>query len=237
MSSRHDSLDGRRAYRSELRAAQTHATRDRILDAVGTLLKTAPDRLSFAAIAKAATVSLPTVNRHFPTRRDLFEAYRLRVEGSSTEEERAITRSSTSVEKMAPHIRAFFRRFDDPADPVFGMRRLRPTLAWEFSREVTVPKRQEWAKAIIDANCPSLAPADRQRFSDLLVVLVSSSMGEAMRGYLNRSGKDTADRVNWAVHALLDHAVACASSARAGAARQRSPNHARTRSSRGGSTS
>ena len=237
MSAIHDSSNARRAYRSELRVAQAHATRERILDAVGTLLRTDPDRLSFAAIAKTARVALPTVNRHFPTRTDLFEAYRLRVEGSSTEEERAITRSSTSIEKMAPHIRAFFRRFDDPADPVFGMRRLRPTLAWEFSREVTVPKRREWAKAIIDANCPGLASIDRQRFSDLLVVLVSSSMGEAMRGYLNRSGKDTADRVNWAVHALLSHAVACASSARAGTALERSPDHARARSPRRGSKS
>ena len=212
MSYSHETANARRVYKSELRQAQAHATRERILDAVGTLLKSQPNELSFAAIARVARVALPTVHRHFPTRKVLFEAYRLRVEGATAESDRALVQSATTLDRIAPHVRAFFRRFDNPADPVFGTSRLRPTLAWEFSREVTVPRRQEWAAAIVDANCPGLGPADRQRFSDLLVVLVSSSIGEAMHGYLNRSGKDTADRVQWALEALLAHAVTLAGS-------------------------
>lgn len=150
----------------------------------------------------------------------MFEAYRLRAEGATPESDRTLVQSATTLERIAPHVRTFFRRFDNPADPVFGMRRLRPSLAWEFSRETTVPRRQEWAAAIVDANCPGLGAADRQRFSDLVVVLVSSSLGEAMAGYLNRSGQETADRVQWALEALLAHAVAAAAPERQAKARR-----------------
>ena len=126
-------------------------------------------------------------------------------------------------------VNRFFRRFDDPSDPMFGMRRLRPSLAWEFSREVTVPRRQEWAAAIIDAHCPGLSVVDRQRFSDLVVVLVSSSLGEAMVGYLGRSGAETADRVQWALEALLTQAVSSARTAGTSATSRRSRRVARWR--------
>lgn len=82
MRAEHDSARRRRTYRSELRLAQAAATRHRILDAITALMKDRPDQLSIAGIARAARVSLPTVHRHFPTRRDLFEAYSLRVEGA-----------------------------------------------------------------------------------------------------------------------------------------------------------
>lgn len=229
MATKHHTAPSRRSYRSDLREAQARATRERILDAVGALLKTRPDQVSYAAIARAARVALPTVHRHFPTRKELFEAYRLRVEGATTASDRAVVQSATTLDRIAPHVKAFFRRFDDPSDPMFGMRRLRPSLAWEFSREVTVPRRQEWAAAIIDAHCPGLSVVDRQRFSDLVVVLVSSSLGEAMVGYLGRSGAETADRVQWALEALLTQAVSSARTAGTSATSRRSRRVARWR--------
>jgi AcrR family transcriptional regulator len=214
MRTEHDSpTRQRRVYRSELRAAQAQDTRHRILDAVTALLEDQPERLSLAGVARAARVSLPTVHRHFPSRRDLFEAYRLHVEGSEPAGGKT-ARVPTTMAGMAPAIRGFFRRFDDPGDPIGGMRRLGPSLAWEFSREVTVPRRQQWATDVIAAHCPELGAADRQRFSDLMVVLVSASMAEALRGYLNRSAGEVADRVIWAVDALLAHAKAQASKPR-----------------------
>jgi AcrR family transcriptional regulator len=201
--SQHGSAPVRRRYRSELRAAQARQTRQRILEAVGALVESDPERLSIAGVARAARVSLPTVHRHFPTRRDLLDAYRLRIEGDAPSD-----RLPPTLTGMTSAVRAFFRRFDDPGDPLGGMRRLPVSPAWEFSRAITVPLRQAWAAEIIAASCHGLSAADRRRFSDLIVVLVSASTGEALRGYLDRSGEEAADRVLWAIGALIAHANA-----------------------------
>lgn len=193
----------RRAYTNDLRQAQAAETRRRILDGVSRLLATQPERLSAAGIAREAGVSVPTVNRHFPTRPLLFEAFRLHIEGNRTSGNR--TPDVTQPAAVAAGVRTFFKRFDDPNDPVATMRRLRSSSVWEFSRTVTVPRRREWAAALCDARCPNANPRDRQRLIDLITVLVSASMAEAMGGYLGRTGKDTADRVNWAIEALITH--------------------------------
>jgi AcrR family transcriptional regulator len=195
---------GRRAYRSDLRAAQAERTRRRVLDALKTLVKAGQADVSIAALARAARVSLPTMYRHFPTRLDLFEAYRLHVEGPQAH----IDVGSMPVQRtaVAAVIREFFGRFDAPDDPLSGVGRLRAPLAWEFSREITVPRRQLWAEQIVAARAPRATGLTRKRLVDLLVVLVSSSMGEAFRGYLRASGAQTADRVVWAVEALLTQA-------------------------------
>lgn len=195
---------GRRAYTNDLRQAQAAETRRRILDSVARLLATHPQRLSAAGIAREAGVSVPTVNRHFPTRQQLFEAFRLHVEGTSASHAR--TPDPTHPAAVTNAVRTFFKRFDDPTDPMATMRRLRSAPAWEFSRTVTVPRRREWVAALCDARCPKASARDRQRVIDLLTVLVSASMAEAMGEYLGRSGKDTADRVNWAIDALIAHA-------------------------------
>ncbi len=194
----------RRSYTSDLRQAQAAETRRRILDCVSRLLATRTQRLSAAAIAREAGVSVPTVNRHFPTRQQLFEAFRLHVEGTRASDKR--TPDAARPAAVAAGVREFFKRFDDPADPLATMRRLRASPAWEFSRTVTVPRRREWVAALCDARCPNASARDRQRLIDLLTVLVSASMAEAMGGYLGRTGKDTADRVNWAIDALIAYA-------------------------------
>ncbi len=197
---------GRRVYRSELRAAHATSTRQRILEAVSTLVKTNDGRLSIASIARTAGVSLPTVHRHFPTKRELFEAYRLTVE-------RALTGTAkpaalpTTMAGMAPTVRAFFRRFGDPDDPIGHTKRLHNAMEWELSREVTVPRRMAWIDHVMTTQFPGLSRADRERMSDLFVVVVSASMAEALRGYLNRSPDEMADRAIWALNALSAYAT------------------------------
>ena len=135
----------------------------------------------------------------------MFEAYRLKIE--SAEPERAWqAKTPTTISGLAPFVRAFFRRFEDPNDPLGNMKRLQHAMTWEFSREVTVPRRQAWINQLISTEFPGLARADRERLSDLFVVLLSASMGEALRGYLDRSAAEMVDRVGWALDALSAYA-------------------------------
>lgn len=202
----------RRPYRSELRAAQAVATRLRILDALKRSFTQGAAELSIAALAREARVSLPTVYRHFPTRRALFDAFRLHVEGPLAAQD--VGRLPVHRAAVAAAIRTFFARFDTTSDPLSGPGRLAAPLAWEFSREATVPGRRIWAERLVEARAPHAAGRSRERLIDLIVVLVSSSMGEACRGYLQATGAHTGDLVTWAVDALLAHAESSAASPR-----------------------
>jgi AcrR family transcriptional regulator len=62
----------KRTYNSQRRAANAERTRQAIVEAAVKLHGEGVTTLS--AVADAAGVSLPTVNKHFPTREDLFDA-------------------------------------------------------------------------------------------------------------------------------------------------------------------
>jgi AcrR family transcriptional regulator len=65
-----------RAYTSPIRDAQVEQTRQRLLDTTHTILThDGLDALTLPRLAQAASVSVPTVYRHFPTVDDLLRAY------------------------------------------------------------------------------------------------------------------------------------------------------------------
>ena len=63
-----------RGYRSELRAQQAEETRARILEATARVMARGIATISIPAVAREAGVSVPTVYRHFGTKRDLLAA-------------------------------------------------------------------------------------------------------------------------------------------------------------------
>lgn len=64
-----------RKYHSELREEQARETRGKILEAAVRITLIDVDRVTHAAVAKAARVSERTVYRHFPTLRALHDAF------------------------------------------------------------------------------------------------------------------------------------------------------------------
>lgn len=184
-----------RRYDSTLRAEQAEQTAERILDAVVRRLQKGDRKLSYAAIAREAGVSTPTVYRHFPTRDDLYRAFAAR--------DRAQRGGDLDLARLRDQLRELFRRADDPDDP---MSQGRLNAMWEFSRVGTVPLRREAALRALDTQAPGLPGPDREAIADLITVLISSAAGEAFRGYLELDASATADRVAYAVEALLAHA-------------------------------
>src|SRR5688572_26843189 len=65
---------GRRTYSSKLREEQAESTRERILAGLCELLGAGDvEDLSVPKVAEHAGVSVPTVYRYFPSRKDLFD--------------------------------------------------------------------------------------------------------------------------------------------------------------------
>jgi AcrR family transcriptional regulator len=185
----------RRPYRSDLRKLHSEQTANALLDAASSLVTAGDREVSYAEIARVAGVSVPTVYRHFPTREDLFRAFVAR--------DQARYRSADGPLDMNAQIRTFFARMDDPKDPM-GTARLH--VMWEFSRVATVPLRRQMLEAWLDREAPGLGEPHHTQVVDLGVVLLSSATGEAFRGYLDRTGAETADRVLFALDALIAHA-------------------------------
>ena len=196
-----------RPYSSDLRAEQADATRRRILDAVRTMLADGATTMSYAALARVARVAVPTIYRHFPTRAHLFEAIYQEAEPDLMSLDAFVREVRDSV-SMRRSLREFFVRFDDPEDVYARASRL--GAVWEFSRATTVPRRTAVMAALLDQRAPGLSEPTRTQIIDLAVVLVSSATAEMMRGYLDRSGAETADRVALAIEALLTYAATLA---------------------------
>jgi AcrR family transcriptional regulator len=190
-----------RAYRSELRESQAEETRARILDATMRVMATGLAGLSIPAVAREAGVSVPTVYRHFATKRDLLAAvypYTARRSGLDT------IPDPRSLDELRPMIRAVVDRLDALDDLS------RAAMASPGASEVrhaTMPTRYERIRRLTDSIEPKLRKADRDRITRLLVVLTASASLRMWRDHLGLSADELADDVDW----ILSAAVAAAS--------------------------
>lgn len=189
-----------RKYESELRNEHAQRTADQILDAVGQVVSRGARTLSYAAIAKEARTSVPTVYRHFPKQSDLFTAFAARQSRDTMGDH-----AELKVSDYPEHIVKFYARFDDDKD-LLRQQGGRVHVAWEFSRVATVPTRRLYIGKLLDEVAPHLPTRDREMIIEIGIVVFSSVIGEAFRGYLELSGKEIADRVAYLLELILSHA-------------------------------
>jgi AcrR family transcriptional regulator len=186
-----------RPYRSELRAEQAEATRDRILEATGRVLADGIASVSIPGIAREAGVSVATVYRHFATKTDLLAAMYPHLLRRTGLDELVPPRS---IDELRDGLRALFDRtdsFDDLA---------RAAMASPGSAEVrrlSMVRRLGWAREFAQTSAPGLAEADRDRIARLLVVLTTSSSIRMWRDQLGSSVEEAADDVDWVMRAVI----------------------------------
>src|SRR5687767_12796091 len=183
----------RRAYRSELREEQTEETRARILDATMRVMATGLASLSVPAVAREAGVSVPTIYRHFRTKRELLAAvypHAARRAGLD-----AIP-DPRSLDELRPVIRALVERLDNLDD--LSRAAMASPAASEL-RQATMATRLERIERLADSIEPKLRKADRDRITRLIAVVTASSSLRMWRDHLGLSVDEVAEEVDWIV--------------------------------------
>jgi AcrR family transcriptional regulator len=186
-----------RPYRSQLRQEQVEETRARILDATLRVMAGGIASVSIPAVAREAGVSVPTVYRHFATKRELMAALHPHVMRRAGFDEVVPPRS---IDELRDGVRSLFERLD-AADDLAWAAMASP--ASEEVRAIHAPRRLEVGRRIADSIEPTLAKADRERIARLLVVLISSSSLRVWRDHLGGSVEQAADDIDWAIRAAI----------------------------------
>lgn len=189
--------EGARPYRSQLRRRQAEETRGRILDATVRVMAQGLAGTSIPAVAREAGVSVPTVYRHFRTKRDLFAAlYPHMVYRGAM----ARLPLPDSLDGFGPGLRRQFASLDAMGDTE---RAAMASPAGEEARTANMPARIARTRELTDAILPAGSSIDRERLTRLLVVLTGAAAFRTWRDHLGSSPDDAADDVEWAVRALI----------------------------------
>jgi AcrR family transcriptional regulator len=187
----------RRSYSSPLRDEQAEETRIRILEALVRTMARGVADLTIPAVAEEAGVSVPTVYRHFGTKRELLDALGPYV----------IEKTHLMPESPLPDLgelrdlaRDVYRRHSE-MDLT-----LRAAMASELGgviRREHMPERLAMMRPAVVAAAPELDEPTVDRLSMILVLLLSSAVMRAMRDYFELTGDDAADHVGWAAEILI----------------------------------
>ncbi|HEY8921495.1 MAG TPA: helix-turn-helix domain-containing protein [Candidatus Limnocylindria bacterium] len=192
---------GTRSYRSQLRAQQAEETRARILDATGRVMAGGVAFVSMPDVAREAGVSVPTVYRHFATKRDLFGAvyaHAVRIAGL---DELVLPRS---MDELLGGMRAHFERTDSLGDLA---RAAMASPAAQEVRRINMPDRVALFRRLADTIEPKPSKSDRDRIARLLVILTASSSLRLWRDQLGSSVDEAADDVDWVLRAVIASAT------------------------------
>ena len=190
-----------RAYRSELRAEQAEGTRERILDATVRVMAGGLAGLSIPAVAREAGVSVPTIYRHFATKRDLLaELYPHAVRRAGLNQ-LVLPRS---MDELRDGLQAYFAHTDSLGDLA---RVVMASPASDETRRLNMPDRIALFRRIADSIEPPPSEADRDRIARLLVILTASSSLRLWRDQLGSSVEEAADDVDWVIRAVIASAT------------------------------
>lgn len=186
----------RRPYASALREQQAEATRHRILDALIRTMARGLAEVSMPAVAEEAGVSVPTVYRHFGSKKNLFAAlgpYAARQAGLMPDIQ------PWTLEDEPELVRTIFHRselIDDTLRAAMASR-----MGQEMRRQL-MPVRLDMHRQAIARSLPRLGDEDLERFARILMLLHSSATLRAFKDYLGASAHEAAEDVIWAVQAL-----------------------------------
>ena len=186
-----------RTYRSQLRAEHAEETRGRILDAAVRVTARGIASVSIPAVAREAGVSVPTVYRHFGTKRDLLAALYPHVVRRAGLPDLVIPRS---IDELLDGLPAYFKRTDSLGDLA---RLAMASPASDETRRINMPDRLAIFRGLADSIVPKPSEADRDRIARALVILTASSALRLWRDQLGSSVDEAADDVDWVVRALI----------------------------------
>ena len=187
-----------RPYRSQLRVDQAEETRRRILDAAIVVIARGVLDISMPAIAREAGVSVPTVYRHFRTKRDLIGAVYPHVLRRAGLHDVAAPRS---LDELRDSVIAYFGQLDALDE---ATRAAMASPASEQVRRLSMPERTAAFVRLADSIEPRPSTADRDRIARLLMILTGSSAQRMWREHFGLTVEEAADDIDWIVRAAAD---------------------------------
>lgn len=182
---------------NQARAEQADETRTRILDATLRVMAGGVATVSVPAVAREAGVSVPTVYRHFGSKRNLLGAVFPHVVLRAGIDELVPPRS---IDELGRGVRALFERIDSAGDLA---RAAAASPAAEEVRRVDMPARLDMSRRLADSIVPKLAPGDRDRIARLLTILISASALRVWRNHLGSTVEEAAGDIEWVISAAI----------------------------------
>lgn len=193
----HIANDAARTYRSQLRAQQAATTRERILDATVRVMARGLAEVTVPAVAREAGVSVPTVYRHFGTKRDLLAALQPHLQQRAGIDRIA---PPTSIDGLRDTLVSLLGGMDGLDDV---MRAAHASPASEEVRRVHAPTRFKLARSLVDGIARDLSDADRDRVTRLLVIMTASPALRMWRHDFGASVEEIADDIDRALRAVI----------------------------------
>jgi AcrR family transcriptional regulator len=192
----------KRVYASALREERAQETRDRILDGVLEAMKDGLAELSVPAVAKAARVSVPTVYRHFPTKRALFDAVGAHI-GRRTGLS-ATPPAVTNLDEFGRWVHETFARLDGVDSATAAA--MAGALGGEVRRKTLMPRRLALYETALAPALAALPPDERDHLRRVAVLLTSSGALRVFKSYLDLTPAQAADTVMWTLGVLVEAA-------------------------------
>jgi len=187
-----------RRYTNAWREQQAAQTRDSILFALVQVMAGGLADLSMPAIAREARLSVRTIYRHFPTKRDLLIALGEHMDQRAGYQWDPVPRSP---EDLSQTIRDAYRQADTLATEIQAA--YATDLGQQVRRERDMPiKLQVFADALAPV-LGSLSPDEQRHLVHLVTVLISRYTLHRFKADLGVSADEAAETVVWALQTLI----------------------------------
>ena len=191
-----------RPYASRLREEQAETTRLRVVEAVTAVLGRGISELTYPAVAEEAGVSLATVQRLFPRKRDL-------IAGLADQYNRTVgnllaapaSAAGLDFEGFLSEIRAVIERTSRVPS---GLRAAVASEAYQEHRREGQAKRVELMGRVLKPYLGGLTAAERRHVRNLTNVLASSAGVTAFADLAGADATEAADAVAWMLRRLLE---------------------------------
>jgi AcrR family transcriptional regulator len=186
-----------RRYDNSLRQAQAEQTRLRILEGLVRTMARGVAELSFPAVAKEAGVSLRTVYRYFPTKRELLAGL---VDHADARAGSVHQPRPRSPEELADQVRQAYLQLEAMDDTLRAA--YASALGRDFRHDLELPlKHQLFAEALAPVTA-SLPEPDRTYLLRIVQALGNRHTLRVFRDDLDLSVEAAGDTVAWLIRSL-----------------------------------
>ena len=156
------------------------------------------------AVAREAGVSVPTVYRHFRTKRDLLAALQPHLQRRAGIDASVLPTSIHELRGSLVSVLSGMEGLDDV------MRAAHASPGAEEVRRVHAPNRFKLARKVIDGIAPELSEADADRIARILVIMTASPALRVWREDFGASVDEIADDIDRTVRAAIAAAAKAA---------------------------